>query len=98
MQHTPNTNEELAKVPTSAQVVGGPDAVAETMSPARELSTLLERAAAVAASMGVDLDNWMKAAWSAYVDARPGLREHLEDMQLIAQLEALRKTGRIGQA
>ena len=63
-----------------------------------ELATLLSRAGALAASMGISLDAWMKDAWSAYVDARPGLREHLEDMQLIAQLNELRQNGRIGQA
>jgi hypothetical protein len=40
----------------------------------------------------------MKDAWSAYVDAQPGLREHIADMQLLAQLTELRQTGKIGQA
>jgi len=40
----------------------------------------------------------MKGAWSAYIDARPGLREQLEEMQLKNQLDELRKAGRIGEA
>lgn len=94
---TPNTNEEFSQSSTSAQKVGASEAP-ETLSPAGELSVLLGRAAKLAASMGLDLDAWMRAAWNVYVDARPGLREHLADMQLIAELEALRQNGRIGQA
>lgn len=98
MQHTPNTDNEFPKTTVPAPEVGLGEAGSETLSPARELSVLLGRAGELAAKMGVELDAWMRAAWSAYVDARPGLREHLEDMQLIAQLTALRESGRIGQA
>jgi hypothetical protein len=59
---------------------------------------LLARAANLAAEHGVDLDDWMKNAWSAYVEARPGLRAHLEEMHLLAQLDELRKDGRMGEA
>jgi len=91
MQHTANTTEQLLDTTIPAQVI----AMADT---AREMSVLLGRAAGLAASMGIELDAWMKDAWSAYVDARPGLREHIEDMQLIAQLTALRQRGQLGQA
>ena len=40
----------------------------------------------------------MSAAWNAYLDARPGLRQQLEDKQLKAQLRKLRKRGLVGQA
>jgi hypothetical protein len=40
----------------------------------------------------------MKAAWSAYVESRPGMREHLEELQLREQLDELRKLGRLGVA
>jgi len=98
MQETSNTNEELSKITVPAQNAIAAGAALDAVSSAQELSALLERAGALAASLGVELDAWMKAAWSAYVDARPGLREHLEDMQLLAQLMALRQSGRIGQA
>jgi hypothetical protein len=90
----PNTNEEFTQSTTPGQKVGA----GESVSPARELSSLLSRAGEIAASMGMELDTWMRAAWSAYVDAKPGLREHLEDMHLLAELEALRQSGKIGQA
>jgi hypothetical protein len=98
MQQTPDTDEKIAKIATPAPAVGAPDAVLDAVSPAHELSELLHRASALAASLNIDLDGWMKSAWSAYVDAQPGLREHLEEMQLLAQLTQLRQSGRIGQA
>src|SRR3990167_8150614 len=97
MQHTHDTDEEFTETTTPGQVAGVADAASD-MSPAPELTALLNSAAALAAATGVDLDTWMKEAWGAYVDARPGLREHIEDMQLIAQITALRQSGRIGQA
>jgi hypothetical protein len=56
---------------------------------------ILAQAADVA---DVDLDAFMHAAWAAYVDARPGLRERLEELRLTAQLEALRERGEMPQA
>jgi len=91
MQHTPNTDEQYPNIVTPAQGNGRSDT-------AREIFALLGRAADLAASMGIELDVWMKNAWTAYVDARPGFRQQLEDMQLIAQLTALRQRGQIGQA
>lgn len=63
-----------------------------------ELGRLLTQAAAMCVEHGVDLDNFMKGAWSAYVESRPGMREHLEEMQLIDQLDEICKHGRMGQA
>jgi hypothetical protein len=42
---------------------------------------------------GYDLDSFMKAAWTAYVDSRPGLREELEEKRVIAGLVEMRKRG-----
>lgn len=63
-----------------------------------QLDELLAQAAELGARYGVDADAFMQGAWSAYIDARPGLREQLEEMQLKNQLEELRKTGRIAEA
>ena len=63
-----------------------------------QLEELLAQAAELGARHGVDADAFMKGAWSAYIDARPGLREQLEEMHLKNQLEELRKQGRIGGA
>jgi hypothetical protein len=65
---------------------------------AAQLEELLTQAAELGARHGVDADAFMKGAWAAYIDARPGLREQIEEMQLKNQLEELRKQGRIGGA
>ena len=64
----------------------------------REVVQLLERAAELAAERDVDSDLFMQAAWTACLDARPGLREQLEDKQLKSQLKKLRKRGLVGTA
>jgi hypothetical protein len=63
-----------------------------------EVSRLLTRAAAICVEQGVDVEAFMKGAWSAYVESRPGMRDYLEEMQLRDQLEEIRKAGRMGQA
>jgi hypothetical protein len=63
-----------------------------------ELDTLLARAAELAAKNDLDLDEFVRAAWSAFVDARPGLRQQLEDKQLRSELRKLRKRGLVGTA
>jgi hypothetical protein len=63
-----------------------------------ELGDLLEQAAILCVAHGLDVDTFMKGAWSAYVEARPGFREHLEELQLREQLDELRKVGRVGEA
>jgi hypothetical protein len=40
----------------------------------------------------------MSSAWTAYLAARPGMREHLEDLALRNQLEEVRKSGRMAKA
>jgi hypothetical protein len=56
---------------------------------------LLEQAAS---RCDVDPDSFVRGAWAAYLEARPGMKEHLEELHLRAQLEELRKEGRIGLA
>lgn len=63
-----------------------------------EVGRLLTAAAALCVQEGVDVDNFMKGAWSAYVEARPGMRDYLEELQLRDQLEEIRKLGRMAQA
>lgn len=59
---------------------------------------LLAQAAMICVEQGLDADEFLRGAWSAYVQARPGLRDYLEELQLRAELDALRESGRIGQA
>jgi len=64
----------------------------------RELGTLLGQAAQLAAAHGLEGDAFKRAAWDAYLDARPGLRQELEVKQLKAQLRKLRRLGLVGSA
>ena len=63
-----------------------------------EIGELLMQAANLCIEHGLDADTFMKGAWAAYVDARPGLRDYIEEMQLRAQIDELRKLGRIPDA
>jgi hypothetical protein len=63
-----------------------------------EVGRLLTQAAALCVEQGVDVEAFMKGAWSAYVETRPGMRDYLEEVQLRDQLEEIRKLGRMGQA
>ena len=65
---------------------------------ASELEHLLAKAAKLAAAHDVHTDAFLHAAWSACLDARPGLRDELEDKELRAQLRKLRKQGLVGTA
>jgi hypothetical protein len=63
-----------------------------------EVGDLLAQAAMLCVEHGLDVDTFMKGAWSAYIEARPGLRDYLEEIQLRTQLDELRKLGRMGEA
>jgi hypothetical protein len=63
-----------------------------------DIVDLLRQAAELAAASGAETDRFMQAAWLACLDARPGLREELEDKELRAQLKKLRKRGLIADA
>ncbi len=63
-----------------------------------ELDTLLRKAAALAAANGVSLDAFASAAWQAFLDAMPGLRDELETRALIDQIGQLRERGLVGSA
>jgi predicted component of type VI protein secretion system len=75
----------------------GPSADALETAIAR-LRAALHAAAEAAVEAGVDLEPWMQAAWAAYIEHRPGLRQHLEDVQLANQIEELRQRGQVGEA
>ena len=63
-----------------------------------EVGDLLAQAAILCVANGLDVDTFMKGAWSAYVEARPGLKDYIEEMQLRNQLDEIRKLGRMGEA
>jgi len=70
----------------------------EPFNPKAELRELFLRASAQAGELGLDLDDYMRMAWQSYMDERPGLREQLEDMRLVAEIEAMRLAGKVGVA
>jgi hypothetical protein len=61
----------------------------------QELDDLLERAAKLAADRGVDHEVFIQSAWEKCLDARPGLRDQIEDKRWQAELRRLRRRGRI---
>jgi hypothetical protein len=63
-----------------------------------EVSELLARAAQLCVENDVEMDPFVRGAYSAYVEARPGMREYLEELQLKATLEQMRTQGRIAEA
>jgi hypothetical protein len=62
------------------------------------VEALMRRAAEVSVENGVDPEAFLRAAWVVYVDQRPDLRAHIEEMQLKAQFEELRKSGQVADA
>lgn len=63
-----------------------------------EVGDLLAQAAILCISNGLDVDTFMKGAWSAYIEARPGLKDYIEEMKLRSQLDEIRKNGRMAEA
>ena len=63
-----------------------------------ELETLLSRAADLSARHDLAKEDFMAAAWNAFLESRPGLREELEERELKSQLKKLRKQGLLAQA
>ena len=63
-----------------------------------DLDSVLARAATLAAEGGLSSDAFMAAAWQAYLDSHPGMREQLEDKALRSVLKKLRKRGLVASA
>ena len=63
-----------------------------------DVGELLTRAAVICAQHDLDIDAFMRGAWHAYVESRPGFKQYLEDLQLRTQLDEIRKAGQMGKA
>lgn len=63
-----------------------------------EISQHLAKAAIMCVEQDIEVDTFMRGAWSAYVEARPGMRERLEELQLARHLAYMRHKGRLGAA
>jgi hypothetical protein len=94
--NTANADIEIADEPIEPiETIDEPN---ETMPWHAEVGRFLTQAAELCVEHGVDLEGFMRGAWSAYVETRPGMRDHLEEMHLRDQLDKMRKLGHMGQA
>lgn len=93
------SDDSIARM-SQANAALNPTVIESPPEPAwlQELADLLDKAAKVAAANGIEGDVFKRAAWNAYLDARPGLRQELENKQLRSQLRKLRKRGLVGSA
>jgi hypothetical protein len=92
-----NSSEALPKPLSAASPEVSPEVAGDDTS-WRDVVQLLRRAAQLAAERGAETELFMQAAWTACLDARPGLREEIADKELRAQLKKLRKRGLIASA
>ena len=91
LDHTPNTEEtKEGNVPATVEAAAPPWSA--------EVEALLVKAAELCATNEVDPDAFMQAAWAACLASRPGLREHLAELELMARVTALRERGMVGAA
>ena len=95
-----HNNTAKANIELSAEPNDGNDRIDRigTVPWHLEVGQFLTHAAELCVEHGVDLDRFMRGAWSAYLEARPGMRDYLEEMQLRDQLDEIRKLGHMGQA
>jgi hypothetical protein len=63
-----------------------------------EVSELLARAAELSADNAVEMDQFVRGAYAAYLLARPEIREAMADRALTEQIDELRRSGRIALA
>lgn len=84
---------KIDTIETTAPVFDGASQLCQA-----EISQLLARAAILCVEQDIEVDTFMRGAWSAYVEARPGMRERLEELQLARHLAYMRHKGRLGAA
>jgi hypothetical protein len=81
-------NKQASKVPATLDLS---DNGRESM--VSDADTSMIRAAECAVRLDFDLNTFMQAAHSAYLEASPATRERLEAVQLLAHLDDLRRRG-----
>jgi hypothetical protein len=72
------------------------DTTVRMLSP--ELVELLMRAAQLAVEEGLDHEDFMRGAWVSYIESRPDFRAKLIEMQVMAELDEMRRSGRVPDA
>ena len=63
-----------------------------------EVGDLLAEAAELCVEHGLDVESFMKGAWSAYVESRPGMKEYLEELPAASAARRAPQGRRIGEA
>jgi hypothetical protein len=96
-------DETIERVPAAADAASAAPALAPSPDPAEagwrgEVVDLLRRAADITGTHGGLLDAFVEAAYGIYLERNPAVRERLEEAQLMAQVEDLRRAGRVGNA
>ncbi len=67
-------------------------------TPLERIESLLLQAAEAAVACGLCPHEFLAGCQAAYAMANPAIREHLESHRLLAQLDDLRRRGRLAQA
>jgi hypothetical protein len=67
-------------------------------APSEELVELLMKAARRAVEEGLDHEDFMRGAWVSYVESKPEFRAKLLEMQMMAELDEMRRAGRVPDA
>ena len=62
------------------------------------VTDLLREAAQIAGDNDSELDAFMRAAYGAYLEEHPDVRDQLAEAQLLADVAAMRRAGRVGRA
>ena len=96
--HAPRKNDQEERAGangTSSAPVPETSGVRDWMA---ELNAILDQAAMMATEHGADPDLFMSAAHNACLRANPELQEHVERMNMLAQMEAFRRMGVLAQA
>lgn len=91
----------MARMENLDRTVASPDLADDQVAAsaaAPDVAALITQAAAAAAAAGLNHETFIAAAWAAFMEAKPGLRAHLERVQLEAHFEHLRSIGKMGQA
>ena len=94
--------EETIERATPAAVDAAP--AAPTVAPTAEsgwraeVVEHLRQAADIAGQHGGFLDAFIEAAYGIYLERNPAVRERLEEAHLVAQVEEMRRVGRVGEA
>jgi len=85
------------EVSTEASFTEDPDEHDESTW-ANQVDEHLSTAARIAGHHGSGLDQFMRAAYGAYLGMHPDVRQQIEDHEMMAHITSMRRAGRVGLA